>query len=58
MSTAVDTRLDELATKRDMTELKTYIIKWVAGMLAARAAVIAAPDKAGLEMTGVPDILL
>ena len=33
---------EELATKRDLVEAKADIIKWVAGMLVAQAALIAA----------------
>jgi hypothetical protein len=35
------TMVHELATKCDLAELKTEIIKWVAGMLLAQAAIIA-----------------
>ena len=31
----------ELVTKRDLTEAKIEIIKWVAGMLVAQAAIVA-----------------
>lgn len=31
----------ELVTKRDLTEAKVKIIKWVAGMLVAQAAIVA-----------------
>ena len=31
----------ELMTKRDLTEAKIEIIKWVAGMLVAQAAIVA-----------------
>jgi hypothetical protein len=31
----------ELVTKRDLTEAKVEIIKWVAGMLVAQAAIVA-----------------
>ena len=31
----------ELVTKRDLTDAKVEIIKWVAGMLVAQAAIVA-----------------
>lgn len=31
----------ELVTKKDLTEAKVEIIKWVAGMLVAQAAIVA-----------------
>ena len=31
----------ELVTKRDLTEAKIEIIKWVAGMIVAQAAIVA-----------------
>ena len=34
-------RASELATKHDLAEAKSDIIKWVAGMLIAQAAVVA-----------------
>jgi hypothetical protein len=33
---------EELATKRDLADAKTDIIRWVAGLLMAQAAIIAA----------------
>lgn len=33
---------EQIATKKDLAELKADIIKWVAGMLIAQSAVIAA----------------
>lgn len=33
---------EELATKRDLAEAKSDIVKWVAGLLLAQAAIIAA----------------
>jgi hypothetical protein len=32
----------ELVTKKDLTETKVEIIKWVAGMLVAQVAIVAA----------------
>ncbi len=32
---------EELATKNDLNEIKADIIKWVAGMLVAQAAIVA-----------------
>lgn len=42
LATKADLKELELNLRRDMAELKVDIIKWVAGMLVAQAAVIAA----------------
>jgi len=38
---AQDAHLEELATKKDLSDTKLEIIKWVAGMLLAQTGVIA-----------------
>ncbi|MFH1003902.1 MAG: DUF1640 domain-containing protein [Bacteroidota bacterium] len=41
LSTKQDLKELELALKRDMQEIKSDIIKWVAAMLVAQAAIVA-----------------
>ncbi|MEA3227846.1 MAG: DUF1640 domain-containing protein [Campylobacterota bacterium] len=37
----IEQQKEELATKYDLSDMKTELIKWVAGMLVAQAAVVA-----------------
>ena len=37
----IEQQKEELATKYDLSEMKTELIKWVAGMLVAQAAIVA-----------------
>lgn len=37
----IENQKEELATKHDLSNLKADIIKWVAGMLVAQAAIVA-----------------
>ncbi len=37
----IEQQKEELATKRDIIDVKIDIIKWVAGMLVAQAAIVA-----------------
>ncbi|MEA1919610.1 MAG: DUF1640 domain-containing protein [Campylobacterota bacterium] len=39
--TIIENQKEELATKRDIIDVKIDIIKWVAGMLVAQAAIVA-----------------
>jgi len=37
----IEQQKEELATKYDLSDMKTELIKWVAGMLVAQAAIVA-----------------
>jgi hypothetical protein len=37
----IEQQKEELATKHDLTQVKIELIKWVAGMLLAQAAIVA-----------------
>ena len=47
----------ELVTKRDLTEAKIEIIKWVAGMLVAQAAIVATLEGSSYNQTSPAPIL-
>ena len=45
IATKQDLKELELALKHDLANIKSEIIKWVAGMLVAQAAIVATPVK-------------